>query len=111
MTQHYETEREIEAVVRGFEKCTTSKEAFTHREHLTVAVWFIRHSPEHALEDMRSGLLRFLSHHQVDPGKYKENVTVAWMDLTKKTLAELQPGISLLDATNVVVERLIKAKL
>lgn len=111
MSQPYHSEAAIEAVVRGFENCTIDKEAFTHREHLTVAVWYIRHSPERALENMRTGLLRFINHHQVDPGKYKEDVTVAWMDLTKKTLADLEPSMSLLEATNAVVDRLSKAKL
>ena len=111
MTQPYKSEAEIEAVVRGFENCTTDKEAFSHREHLTVAVWYIQHHPDRALEKMRSGLLRFLSHHRVDAGKYREDVTVAWMDLTSKTLAELQPGMSLLEATNAVVERLRKSML
>jgi hypothetical protein len=111
MISTYKSEAEIEAVVRGFEDCTTDKEAFTHREHLTVAVWYIRDSPERALVRMRDGLLRFLNHHQIDKGKYKEDVTVAWLDLTTKTLAKLQPGMSLLDATNAVVERLMKARL
>ena len=111
MIPTYKSEAEIEAAVKGFENCTTDKEAFTHREHLTVAVWYIRHSPEHALEQMRDGLLHFLSYHQIDQGKYKEDVTVAWLDLTKMTLAELQPGISLLDATNAVIERLLKTRL
>ncbi len=111
MTQPYKSEAEIEAVVRGFENCTTDKEAFTHREHLTVAVWYIRNSPELALANMRTGLLRFLSHHQIDQGKYKEDVTVAWMDLTSKTLAVLPPGTSLLEATNTVVDRLVKSRL
>lgn len=111
MIQPYKSEAEIEAVVKGFEDCTTDKEAFTHREHLTVAVWYIRNSPEIALENMRNGLLRFLSHHQIDQGKYKEDVTVAWMNLTTKTLAELESDISLLEATNAVVARLIKSRL
>lgn len=111
MTQPYNSEADIEAVVRGFENCTIDKEAFTHREHLTVAVWYIRNSPGRALENMRTGLLRFLNHHQVDPGKYREDVTVAWMDLTTKTLAELHPSMSLLAATNTVLKRLMKASL
>jgi hypothetical protein len=110
MTQPYKSEAEIEAVVRGFEGCTTDKEAFTHRQHLTVAVWYLRNSPERALEKMRNGLLRFLSHHQVDPGKYKEDVTVAWMDLTKTTLGKLPAHLSLVEVTNAVLDRLIGYK-
>lgn len=55
---YYENEEEIEAVVTGFESCATAKEDFKHRNHLTVAVWYLLHSPaEEAVERMREGLL------------------------------------------------------
>ena len=112
MTRHYQTEEEIEAVVRGFEGCTTEKGAFTHLDHLTVAVWYLRHFNEvEALNQMRTGLLRFLAHHDVPQGKYKEGLTVSWMNLTRKTLAELPSSWSLVDATNVLLERLGKSDL
>ena len=107
MIQHYKSKREIEAIVRGFENCKTSKEAFTHREHLTVAVWYLYHSSdEEALDKMRSGLLRFLDHHQVAPGKYKEGLTVSWINLIKATMAEIDSQLSLVEITNRVLDQL-----
>jgi len=112
MTPHYQTEQEIDAVVRGFESCTTAKGAFTHLDHLTVAVWYLRHfKGDEALNHMRVGLLRFLAHHEVPEGKYKEGLTVAWMNLTSETLAELPSSLSLVEATNAVLERLGKSNL
>src|SRR5437899_7060588 len=60
MGHYYQNEKEIEAVVQGFESCTTSADDFKHRNHLTVAVWYLRNStPEQAFQKMCSGLLRF----------------------------------------------------
>ncbi len=107
MQMHYQNEQEIEAVVEGFERCWIAKDAFTHREHLTVAVWYLRNStPDQALDSMRAGLFRFLNHHRVGTTKYKEHLTVSWMTLIGTTLAELSPEHSLLEVTNLVIERL-----
>ncbi len=67
MKDHYQTEQEIEAVVAGFEKCTTRKSEFTHLSHLTVAVYYLRNfDAGQAFQKMRAGLFRFLDHHGVD---------------------------------------------
>lgn len=104
---HYANEHQIEAVVRGFENCTTAKEAFTHQQHLTVAVWYLRQSNlEQTLDKMRSGLLRFLGHHGVAQGKYKEALTVGWLKLIKTTIDAMDPEPTLLEATNNVLDLL-----
>lgn len=112
MPNRYQNEKEIEDVVQGFETCTTGKDEFTHQEHLTVAVWYLRTSDhQQALEKMRSGLLRFLNHHSVGSAKYKESLTVSWMSLIETTLEGLHPELPLLDATNIVLERLGNSRL
>jgi hypothetical protein len=104
---HYTTQREIEPVVQGFENCTTAKEAFTHREHLTVAVWYLYQlNEEQALDQMRSGLLGFLGHHGFAEGKYKEGLTVSWLKLIKATIDELDSNLALVDVANIVLDRL-----
>ncbi len=100
----YSSESEIETVVRGFETCETDKTEFKHREHLTVAVWYLQTlEPKAAVERMRTGLLRFLDHHGVAREKYSEEVTVFWVELIAEKLGELGPDASLLDQCNYVL--------
>ena len=101
----YQSDNEIENVVRGFETCTTDKEEFKHREHLTVAVWYVQTlGREAALERMRAGLVRFLVHHQVDPKKYNEPITVYWIDRVAQRLSELGRDVSLVEKCNRIIE-------
>ncbi|MDQ2976335.1 MAG: hypothetical protein M3R69_13135 [Acidobacteriota bacterium] len=107
MQGHYQTEKEIEEVVLGFESCTTGVDRFKHREHLAVAVWYLRNSsPEEAFQKMCAGLLRFLDHHGVSRNPYNEELTKSWINLIQRTLDQMDPELSLLEATNMVVERL-----
>jgi len=104
---HYKSEAEIEAVVQGFESCTTGADDFKHRNHLTVAVWYLLNStPEQAFQKMCSGLLRFLDHHGVVRKKYNEQLTLSWIKLIQETIEEMNPDLSLLQVTNMVIDRL-----
>ena len=107
MENYYNNEQEIEAVVTGFEKCTTGKEDFTHLSHLTVATWYLRHStPDEAFEKMRAGLFRFLDHHGIGRAKYKEQLTRDWIALIQGVIEKMDPETNLINATNVVIDRL-----
>ena len=107
MSVPYKDHSEIEAVVKGFESCTTAKENFRHRDHLAVAVWYLRSSnAEDSLEKMRTGLNRFLNYHGVDRQKYKEDLTAAWINVIDKLISELGPELSLVEVANIVHERL-----
>ncbi|MEP6742835.1 MAG: hypothetical protein ABJB61_10090 [bacterium] len=111
MTTQYQTEAEIESVVRGLESCTTGKDDFQHRKHLAVAVWYLRDSTvEKAVERMRTSLLRFLDHHGVDRGEYKEELTRAWINLVQSEVEKLDPNLPIVTITNAVVHRLSDAK-
>ncbi|HEU4711321.1 MAG TPA: hypothetical protein VFS76_07130 [Pyrinomonadaceae bacterium] len=100
----YSSESEIEAVVRGFETCETDKTAFKHREHLTVAVWYLQTlDTKAAVERMRTGLLGFLVHHGVPLEKYSEDVTVFWIELIAEKLRDLGPETSLVDQCNHIL--------
>jgi hypothetical protein len=106
MADHFKSEPEIEAVVSGFENCTTSKEAFTHLSHLTVATYYLCNStPEESFEKMRSGLLRFLDHHGVDSAKYSERVTWAWIERIREVRLKNQDS-PLLEIVNTVIAEL-----
>jgi len=107
MHTFYNSQAEIEAVVRGFESCSTGKGGFRHTDHLTVAVWYLSvTNAEQATDRIRAGLLRFLDHHRVGRGKYNETLTLFWIQLVRQTLGEIAPGASLLEKCNHVLESL-----
>lgn len=103
----FSSESEIQDVVRGFETCKTDKTAFKHRDHITVAVWYLQTLDKDAAVDrMRTGLLRFVDHHGVPRAKYSEEVTIYWIELIAEKLAELTPGTSVVDQCNYVISSL-----
>jgi hypothetical protein len=108
----YESEQEIEQVVRGFETCATPAADFHHREHLTVAVWYLQTlTPRDAVARMRAALLRFLDHHGVASGKYSEDVTVFWVDTVARHLEkEIGAQASLLEKCNQVIGAFVSPK-
>ena len=100
----YQSEAEIQNVVRGFEACETGADDFNHPEHLVVAVCYLHTMDrEAALERMRTGLLCFLEHHVGDTGKYSEEITVFWIDKIGEKLNEIGPGISLVEKCNAIL--------
>lgn len=108
----YESEIQIELVVRGFETCATPAAEFHHREHLTVAVWYLQTlSPRDTVARMRAALLRFLDHHGVDRGKYSEDITVFWVDTVARHLEEeIGAQASLLYKCNQVIDAFVSPK-
>jgi len=107
MTCEYKHEDEILAVVKGFEDCTTGKDSFSHRSHLTVGVVYLQSLPlEQAFEKMRAGLLRFLKHHEVDASVYSDDITRRWMEEIQNVISEKNATASLVEITNAVIERL-----
>ena len=101
----FQSQDEIENVVRGFETCQTDADDFRHPQHLAVAVWYVHTMDrDSALDRMRSGLVRFLEHHGVDKGKYSESVTVFWIDKISEKLNELGPDVSLVEKCNTVLD-------
>lgn len=105
MTRAYETEEEIEQVIRGFETCETPAADFHHREHLVVAVWYLQTlSREDTVSKIRSALLRFLDHHGVDPKKYSEEITVFWVEAIASKLEQISADASLTDKCNQIIQ-------
>jgi len=100
----YQSEDEIENVVRGFETCETGADDFHHAEHLAVAVWYL-HTMDRdaALERMRAGLLQFLDHYEGNTSKYSETVTVFWIDQIAGKMDELGPNVSIVEKCNAVL--------
>ena len=112
MSGHYQIEQEIAAVVSGFENCTTDKEEFTHRSHLTVAAYYLCSStPQESFAKMREGLLRFLDHHGVDKAKYSDCVTWAWIERIQSVIEQLDAEASLLTRVNAVVAEFVGCRI
>ena len=97
------SEQEIERVVRGFETCQIAADDFKHKDHLVVAAWYV-HSlgREAALVRMREGLLRFLAYHQVDPKKYREEITRFWIERIAERLDDAG-DVSIVEKCNLVL--------
>src|SRR5258708_5722651 len=107
MSSCYQSENEIDAVVRGFESCTTPAADFSHVAHLTVAVRYLsRATTSESLKRMRMSLFRFLDHHKVDKAKYHETLTVFWVKLVRRQMDSLAASCSVLEATNAVIDSL-----
>lgn len=102
----YRSEDEIRALVRSFEDCTLPDDAFDHRAHLAVAVWYLygMTAPQ-AAERMREGLLRFLAHYEVDPEKYNETITQFWVRRLERLLSATDPALPLPERANQAIER------
>jgi len=80
MNTQYESLEQIEAIVQGFETCSLSKADFTHRNHLTVVLLYLKYNSfADAAALMRAGLLRFIEHHDVPREKYNETITMFWL--------------------------------
>jgi hypothetical protein len=112
MADHFRSEQEIEAVVSSFESCTSSKEEFTHLSHLTVATYYLCNStPEESFAKMRTGLVRFLNHHGVNPAKYSDRVTRAWIEQIRQICELMNQESSLVEMVNKVIADLGTARI
>lgn len=100
----YRSEAEIEEVVRGFESCETGADDFKHEDHLVVAIWYLQTMDRQAaLDRMRDGLLRFLTHHGGDTTKYSEAITNFWIERVAQRLSEFGPQTLLVEKCNSIV--------
>jgi hypothetical protein len=80
------TDAEILTMVDRLERCLLPKEAFHHRDHLTVAVVYLYAADlETAIDRMRATLKRFAGHHHVS-GLYHETLTRFWLQQVKMRL-------------------------
>ena len=81
----YEAEAEVERVVAGFMDGTLPHAEWTHRAHLTVALWYAtHHEAGEALDRIRAGILRLNAAHGVPttPTRgYHETITRFYMHM------------------------------
>lgn len=72
-----------------FESGEVDPADFNHRGHLRLAYVYLCNEPSAtvARDRMRSAIKGFLVRHSVDPAKYHETLTAAWMDAVRYFIA------------------------
>jgi hypothetical protein len=101
--QPFKNAAEIEILVQKFESCQLPLAEFKHREHLTVALWYLSSLTEReAIERMREGLLRFISHHG-ETG-YHETITICWFKVVRGFLEQAGAERPLPELANELLE-------
>jgi len=99
---YFENDEEIVDLVRRFESCEIHPADFRHYQHLTVALWYIRHSSyETASEKIRTGIQKLAAAY----GKtgYHETITLFWLVMVCVFAAAADSG----EATCALANRMI----
>ena len=102
----YDSDEEIRALVEGFESCSLPPDDFDHRAHLAVAAWYLcSMTDRQATSRMRSNLLSYIAHHEVDPKKYNETITQFWVKRLRAALNETDASRTSAERVNEAIER------
>jgi hypothetical protein len=105
----YEGAAEVERVVAGFMNGTLPQAEWTHRAHLTVALWYAtHHEAAEALDLVRAGILRLNAVHGVPttPTRgYHETITRFYMHLVGHFVEQEKSGGDWAERANRLVTR------
>jgi hypothetical protein len=103
MTEFFQTDEEIEALMQAFRERTLSKSEWTHNAHLAAAIWFLRtYGLDEATCQLKSSIISYnLSVGGVNDGKngYHETLTIFWLEVANFFVAQ-NSALSLKDCTN-----------
>lgn len=104
------TADEVARLVARFQDRTLPHGEWTHRAHLTVALWYAtHHPPAEALDLVREGILRLNDAHGVPttPTRgYHETITRFYMHVIGRHIGERDHGGDWAERANRIVERL-----
>jgi len=107
--ERYATFDEIESLVRAFEDCSMPKSEWTHRAHMTVALWYlVRCSGREATSRIRNGIKRFNAAKGVlttPTGGYHETMTLFWICIISRYLLHANSEWTFVELTNDMIER------
>lgn len=99
----YQTDEEVEEVVRRFESCELPTADFNHREHLLVALCYLRRMGDaDALSHIRARIGRYAAAHGINPSLYHETITAFWLKRVRTYLERADAGLSLAEMTNAL---------
>ena len=105
----YEAAAEVERVVARFTDGTLPHAEWTHRAHLTVALWYAtHHEAAEALDLVRAGILRLNAAHGVPTtptGGYHETITRFYMHVVRHFVQQEQGRGDWAERANRLVAR------
>lgn len=105
----YRNRDEIERLVRAFEAGSLPKSEWTHRAHMTVALWYLIHcSGEEAARRIRLGIRRYNEAVRVEnsrTGGYHETLTLFWVWVVGKYILSEGDARSTVDLINDCIGR------
>ena len=82
---------------KRFDACQLAP-PFSHEDHVRLAYVYLTEAPvEQAYPRVRETLRRFLAHHGVDPTKYHETMTKAWLLAVRHFMEIAEPSSSARD--------------
>jgi hypothetical protein len=103
----YRTFAEIERLVSAFESCTLPREHWTHRAHLTVALWYLmRHEIEGATDIIRRNIQDYNRAHGVLTTRtsgYHETITLFFVQVVHGYLRRVRGDCSIVALFNEVI--------
>ncbi|MCA1621305.1 MAG: hypothetical protein LC795_18770 [Acidobacteria bacterium] len=101
----YTSDEEVLEVVRRFESCELPPADFNHREHLIVALCYLRRmGDEAALKRLRVAISRYAAAHGVNPSLYHETITVFWLRRVRAFMTRAGDAPGLTELTNRLAE-------
>lgn len=109
MPKPYSKPEEIESLVEAFESCTLPREEWTHRAHLTIALWYLlHHDSEEATILIRKGIKRFNEAKGIVTTKtsgYHETITLFYIHIVSKHLRESYADNQIVKLMNNLMQR------
>lgn len=80
-----------QAYLKSFLNLTLDPTTFHHKQHLQIAyTLLVNHPASEAMDILRQGLQRLLSHIGAPADKYHETITRAWLLIVKHAMATSQ---------------------
>lgn len=97
-------------LVRQFERCRLPLDSFNHREHLTVALFYLTQMPvQRAVHQFRTAILRFIKHY--NESGYNETITMFWLNLIARFLMKSDPTRPVTDTLDELLETYADSRL
>jgi hypothetical protein len=103
----YRTFAEIEGLVSAFESCRLPRERWTHRAHLTVALWYLmRHEIEEATAITRRNIQNYNHAHNILTTRtsgYHETITLFFIRVVNGYLSRVRGDCSIVALFNEMI--------